>query len=173
MTRIPDYVEMVLASTRDQFVVACPFPFLVGDSPLIRPAGPQRTMMLSPVNVAQAAAPETPPGPATAVVLAVRKVQDAFPNMITVGRTPNNDLVLSDIQISKFHAFFRVTDGSKYELVDVGSRNGTWLRGRPVGKEGQAVTLGDQVRFARLEFLFFDAGACWDAVRRLQRHGSR
>jgi hypothetical protein len=42
------------------------------------------------------------------MVLPVRKVQSTFPDMITVGRTANNDIVLADMSVSKFHAFFAV-----------------------------------------------------------------
>ena len=60
------------------------------------------------------------------LVLPLRKVQSTFPSMITVGRTDNNDLVVPDEQVSKFHAFFRLV-GDRVELSDAGSRNGTFV----------------------------------------------
>ena len=74
--------------------------------------------------------PETTPDPDThvasvgLVIAPVRKRLDLFPEMITVGRTGNNDIVIPDATVSKFHAYFRVTDKG-LEIVDAGSRNGT------------------------------------------------
>lgn len=48
-----------------------------------------------------------------------------FPDMITVGRTPNNDVWLTNPGISKFHAYFLCQDGS-VTLVDANSSRGTF-----------------------------------------------
>src|SRR5258706_2030713 len=135
-----DYLERAQTLNREQFVADCPFPFLVGSGELVRPSGPQRTIQGSIQEIAAAfpGGPSETRGRAKAVLLAVRKVQLTFPNMITVGRTTNNDIVISDVQMSKFHAFFRL-GGREAELVDAGSRNGTFVRGKPVGKEGAVV----------------------------------
>lgn len=108
---------------------------------------------------------------ATAVLaFAVRKTQDAFPNMITVGRTLNNDIVLYDVKISKFHAYFRQT-AERVELFDAGSRNGTWAAGQAVVAKGApgVLRIGDHVKFSHHEFAFVDAGAAWDLMRRAVR----
>ena len=36
-----------------------------------------------------------------------KKPGASFADMITIGRTPNNDVVLRDVTISRFHAYFR------------------------------------------------------------------
>src|SRR2546430_17655323 len=41
-------------------------------------------------------------------VFAIRKRQALYSEMITVGRTANHDIVVSDPRISKFHADFRL-----------------------------------------------------------------
>jgi pSer/pThr/pTyr-binding forkhead associated (FHA) protein len=72
---------------------------------------------------------------------------------------------VSDEQVSKFHAFFRIV-GDRVELSDAGSRNGTFvgnLRLEPKGPP-RAVRNGEQVRFGHLEFTLLDAGACWDRL---------
>jgi hypothetical protein len=56
-----------------------------------------------------------------------------FAGMITIGRATNNDIVLEDPGVSKFHAYARAVGGS-WMLTDAGSLNGTWV---------------DQVRLAR------------------------
>jgi len=51
---------------------------------------------------------------------------NAFKNMITVGRSSNNDVTLESLSVSKLHGFFRL-QGEDYNFTDVGSTNGTFL----------------------------------------------
>lgn len=54
----------------------------------------------------------------------IKKPGAPFSEMITVGRTSNNDVVLNDVTISRFHAYFKKADGS-WLVCDSGSKNGT------------------------------------------------
>ena len=95
----------------------------------------------------------------------VSKVQDAFPSMITLGRTHNNDIVIDDVQVSKFHAFFKI-DGDRIELHDAGSSNGTQVNGarlEPKGP-GRVVRLGDLIVFGPLEFALLSPADCWERL---------
>ncbi len=57
------------------------------------------------------------------VVLVVRKAKDnAFQRGITVGRTSNNDLVLDDASVSRFHAWFQKDAGGEWAIADAGAR---------------------------------------------------
>src|SRR3712207_3012192 len=59
----------------------------------------------------------------------VKNQENAFGRGITVGRTGNNDVVLDDGTVSRFHAWFqRETDG-RYTLTDAGSKNGSFVAG--------------------------------------------
>jgi pSer/pThr/pTyr-binding forkhead associated (FHA) protein len=104
------------------------------------------------------------------MVLAVRKVSDVFPSMITVGRTTNNDVLVGDVQVSKFHASFRV-DGERIEIADHGSRNGTWVAGARLAANAPSrpVRYGETIRFGTVEFDLVDAAECWDRIRRPRR----
>lgn len=64
--------------------------------------------------------------PWAVAALEKRSSSNAFDLMITLGRAPNNDLVLPHPRISKFHAYVRL-QGDAWQLVDVGSTNGTRL----------------------------------------------
>jgi pSer/pThr/pTyr-binding forkhead associated (FHA) protein len=99
-------------------------------------------------------------------VFAVRKVREVYADMITVGRTPNNDVVIKDVYISKFHAFFRVTP-RRVELADAGSRGGTWIGEQRLPPRGAAsvVEVKAVVVFGHLEFLFLDAASLWDRLQ--------
>lgn len=82
-----------------------------------------------------------------------------FPRIVTVGRTKNNDIVLADISISKFHAFFKEEAG-RLSITDGESRNGTFVDGHRVHttKQGKPTPLkgGAQVKFGALEFRYVE-----------------
>ena len=71
---------------------------------------------------------------------------------IRIGRDPRNEVVLTDLQISRFHAEVRRV-GDTFQVVDLGSRNGTFLNGRQVQKPS-VVHAGDVVSVGRHELLF-------------------
>ncbi|MFI5959423.1 FHA domain-containing protein [Cryptosporangium sp. NPDC051539] len=47
---------------------------------------------------------------------------------LKIGRAPDNDLVLADLEVSRHHAELRRRDDT-YEIVDLGSSNGTYVNG--------------------------------------------
>jgi pSer/pThr/pTyr-binding forkhead associated (FHA) protein len=165
-----DPYELATRSNRERFVNICRFPFLVSEQALVRPRTPQRTIDLavaSELLTEQSGARKMPSDPELRpLLLPVRKVHEGFENMITLGRTANNDLVVSDVQVSKFHAWFRIK-GNVVEVCDAGSRNGTYLNDvRIEPKVVHQVSWGTCVRFASVSFNLLDAAGCWDYVHR-------
>lgn len=79
----------------------------------------------------------------------VKKPGASFPDRITIGRTGNNDIVIPDHSISRFHAYVKKS-GDGWLVADAGSKNGSWLRGhalearreRPLPSRG-VLRLGD------------------------------
>ena len=59
---------------------------------------------------------------------------------IRIGRTPDNDLALSDLDVSRNHAELRKSPAGSYEIIDLGSHNGTFVNGKRVSH----ATLTDQ-----------------------------
>ncbi|MGW6021324.1 FHA domain-containing protein [Streptomyces sp. NPDC055099] len=53
---------------------------------------------------------------------------------VRIGRAADNDLVIDDLVVSRRHAELRVLADGSYEIVDLGSHNGTYLNGQPVGR---------------------------------------
>ena len=51
---------------------------------------------------------------------------------LRIGRVPDNDLVLSDLDVSRHHAELRKSPAGGYEIVDVGSHNGIFVNGQRV-----------------------------------------
>jgi len=71
----------------------------------------------------------------------------------TVGRSDDNSFVLGDRWISRNHAMLQYMDTGEYYLIDLGSRNGSFLNGRRVSVP---VTLhnGDAITFGQTELTF-------------------
>ena len=65
--------------------------------------------------------------------------------MLRIGRGPDNDVVISDLSVSRHHAELRRT-GDAYQIVDLDSHNGTFVNGQRVGSaplaEGDIVGIG-------------------------------
>ncbi|MEV8514819.1 ATP-binding cassette domain-containing protein [Dactylosporangium sp. NPDC051484] len=70
---------------------------------------------------------------------------------IRIGRGADNDIVLSDLRSSRDHAELRRTP-TGFEVVDLGSRNGTFHNGRQITR--QDVSAGDLISIGRHEFIF-------------------
>ncbi|SEE94627.1 ABC-type multidrug transport system, ATPase component [Streptomyces sp. 3213] len=51
---------------------------------------------------------------------------------VRIGRAADNDLVVDDLIVSRRHAELRAMPDGTYEIVDLGSHNGTYLNGQPV-----------------------------------------
>lgn len=56
-----------------------------------------------------------------------------------IGRALENELVVSDLQVSRYHAEFLATPDGRFELRDLGSHNGTYVNGQPMQKNGRQV----------------------------------
>ncbi|MGA6225730.1 FHA domain-containing protein [Streptomyces umbrinus] len=54
--------------------------------------------------------------------------------MVRIGRGGDNDLVVDDLIVSRRHAELRALPDGTYEIVDLGSHNGTFLNGQPVDR---------------------------------------
>lgn len=59
--------------------------------------------------------------------------------VMRIGRALENELVVSDLQVSRHHAEFRATPDGRFEIRDLGSHNGTYVNGQPVTKSGTKV----------------------------------
>ena len=58
----------------------------------------------------------------------VKGTQSAFAFGVTIGRTENNDVVLRNEDVSRFHAYVQTAKGG-YTLADADSKNGTFIDG--------------------------------------------
>jgi hypothetical protein len=87
-----------------------------------------------------------------------------FADMITVGRTANNDVVVNDITVSRFHAFFRQR-GAVWSVCDAGSKNGTSLDGTVLeARKERPIQSGQQLRVGDIELVFHNADDLFDIL---------
>ncbi|MCQ4083365.1 FHA domain-containing protein [Streptomyces sp. RB6PN25] len=99
--------------------------------------------------------------------------QLAAGRVMRIGRALDNDLVVSDLQVSRHHAEFHAHPDGRMEIVDLGSHNGTYVNGQPV--EGHLIGPSDIVGVGHSTFRlvgdrleeFVDTGAVSFSARRL------
>ena len=91
-----------------------------------------------------------------------KKPGAAFSDMITVGRTGNNDVVLNDVTVSRFHAYFKPSK-RRWCVSDQGSKNGTKVGGDELDPRKEiAIEAGAIVRFGDVEATFFTSAELFD-----------
>ncbi len=67
--------------------------------------------------------------------------QVSMGRVMRIGRALENELVVSDLQVSRLHAEFTATPDGRFQIRDLGSHNGTYVNGQPIPKSG-TVLLG-------------------------------
>ncbi|NGO09129.1 FHA domain-containing protein [Streptomyces sp. HC44] len=65
--------------------------------------------------------------------------QMALGRVMRIGRALENELVVSDLQVSRHHAEFHAAPDGRYEIHDLGSHNGTYVNGIPIAKGGSTL----------------------------------
>jgi pSer/pThr/pTyr-binding forkhead associated (FHA) protein len=69
----------------------------------------------------------------------------------SAGRHPDSDIFLDDVTVSRRHAEFRL-EGSEFQVVDVGSLNGTYVNREPV--DSAVLANGDEVQIGKFRLVF-------------------
>jgi pSer/pThr/pTyr-binding forkhead associated (FHA) protein len=77
-----------------------------------------------------------------------RKERTSPPN-VTIGRAAQNDIILYNKMVSKTHAYLEISEtGEASCLVDVGSKNGTFLNGSEIlANQSYQLNDGDEISF--------------------------
>ena len=78
-------------------------------------------------------------------------------DVVTIGRSPECDIVLDFSYISRVHARVEVHD-SRYVLVDSGSTNGTFVNGKRMDAP-HTLAAGDHIAVADVSITFLEAPA--------------
>lgn len=86
---------------------------------------------------------------------------------LTIGRSPDCDLVLHDPAISARHAAI-AWDGERGTLQELGSSNGTFLNGIKLGNHAP-LRGGDAIAFGRAQFLYLLTTELHERLLRFRR----
>ncbi|MEV8531714.1 FHA domain-containing protein [Streptomyces sp. NPDC051211] len=131
------------------------------DGPRAVLAGP--TAAAGPPGLSSAAGPPGPAGAAGPAGVADPSLTSTFRRptsvrplpartAVRIGRSPDNDLVIDDLVVSRRHAELRVLADGSHEIADLGSHNGTYLNGTRVGPAPVPVTDGDIIGIGHSAF---------------------
>lgn len=92
------------------------------------------------------------------VATLAKSARNAFAMLLTIGRSPQNDVRLVAPTVSKLHATVRRAPDGRWMIRDAGSRNGTTVGVVRVAPQGEVpLTPGSSVLFGDLTCLFLDA----------------
>ena len=69
----------------------------------------------------------------------------------SAGRHPDSDIFLDDVTVSRRHAEFRL-ENNEFQVVDVGSLNGSYVNREPV--DSAALANGDEVQIGKFRLVF-------------------
>ncbi len=81
------------------------------------------------------------------------------PGLNTMGRFPDNDIVLEEREISRRHCVVLVHTGGQCELHDTASRNGTFVNGKLIDQPTR-LRRGDQIKVGRRLLVFISESDC-------------
>jgi len=158
---LAEYAANVRTVSREEFARLRPGPVLVvGGATLI--GNPRDDFM----TLSTPALHLDPLHDPNAFVVPVVKRSDTFPGIVWVGRDRPCDVWLPVQSVSKLHAQFVVKPGGGMELMDAGSKNGTFLNGKKlVDKKPAAPVEGDLIRFGHYDVRFFGPAGLWEFLR--------
>ncbi|MCW4354499.1 FHA domain-containing protein [Hoyosella sp. YIM 151337] len=95
--------------------------------------------------------------PAGSALLVVKRGPNAGSRFLldeattSAGRHPDSDIFLDDVTVSRRHAEFRRENGV-FQVVDVGSLNGTYVNREPV--DSAVLANGDEVQIGKFRLVF-------------------
>ena len=71
----------------------------------------------------------------------------------TIGRSPDSDVFLDDVTVSRKHAVVFFSKPGAFNVKDLGSLNGTYVNGQPV--VDVPLSSGDEIQIGKFHMLFF------------------
>ena len=95
--------------------------------------------------------------PAGSALLVVKRGPNAGSRFLldqaitSAGRHPDSDIFLDDVTVSRRHAEFRL-ETNEFNVVDVGSLNGTYVNREPV--DSAVLANGDEVQIGKFRLVF-------------------
>jgi hypothetical protein len=154
---------IAIASTLDEsaFTKKHPGIYIVlrGQGERLPDSGVGTTVRMEPQRLSEKAPRETGK---FKVIPVVPRGATPFSDMVSIGRTEENDVVLPNTTVSKLHAYFSEVEGGAWTLTDKGSTNGTAVNGMRL-KPDEPYRLGgsDAVSFGHCHVMVKSSAALW------------
>jgi hypothetical protein len=142
--------------TREQFIQErrAPVLLVLGEANLLEAKGVAKTASGFKTMIPGVTTASNTPRPLQVFELAKRPGANAFSHMITVGRAHNNDVVIPDAAVSKFHLSFTQREGV-WNVTD-SSTHGTWIGATKLEKGlGTRIESGVTLSLARAVLVRF------------------
>jgi hypothetical protein len=153
---------------RAEFGRRYPFPFLVSEGNVSAPAQRAFKTMVGAGSVPSLDEKQPRVWPV------VKSERNRFPNMITVGRADNNDVVLEPLSVSKFHAYFALDPKTnEYTIMDAESKFGTFVADKrlPVST-ARVLACGEVIQFGKeVKVTFYTSEEFFDYLKLLKGLG--
>jgi hypothetical protein len=135
---------------REELLNARGFHTLVAEGSALAPAKDD----LRTLN--EVAPPEAPPEAPPSLDYCLRDQERVYPLKIglnTIGRAPENDVVVKDAYISRRHCAILIHAGDGGELFDTASKNGTYVNGQKLSGP-TPLKPGDEIRICDRQLVF-------------------
>ena len=141
----------------DDFVRERPEEWLVWE------AGPWRPTYQNKDTLAHEGERNSPPHGA-GESLAIALEQNPKKPYLSLGRGPDNDIVIDDATLSRLHLLF-TKDASGWTVRDAGSTNGTTVEGARLGPDPVALQTGLRIVAGSVRLTFYDSGGLFLRLR--------
>jgi hypothetical protein len=130
---------------------------------LVWEAGPWRPTYQSKDTLAHEGERNSPPHGA-GESLAIALEQSAKKPYLSLGRGPDNDIVIDDATLSRLHLLF-TREESGWSVRDAGSTNGTTVEGARLGPDPVALQPGIRMVAGSVRLTYYDSGGLFLRLR--------
>lgn len=176
MSDLSTYVTAVRQNNRDAFMALYPYPFLLlkleekqqmvttQDSLRTSDWGGSTQISVNMAKTGSFAVLRHNAGLYRIYPVISRETADAQAT-VTLGRLASNDIVIAEASVSKVHASFSLEPGVDATITDLGSRNGTTVRGRRIAShQPLSIAFGDPIVVGGVAVILIGAGALWEII---------
>ena len=173
INRLGDFIEDCASYQVQEFGILHGEAFFLHHGPvgkLRMPLGLQTTL----ISEGKGTTPDKPFNPqADFLVFPLRRLHAATEDddLIWIGRSENNDVVIPDASISAVHAFIKRGEENEFLIQDMNSKNGTYLNDDPVPAQGMGTATlfesGARIRLGSVSLTFLEVPEFHNLIKRL------
>ncbi len=101
------------------------------------------------------------------IIPIIKTLRNPFASKIIVGRTSTQDIIIDDLLISKFHAYFENFGNNELALIERGSTNGTFINSvkiKPAIKN--FIKDQDEISFGGIKYIFYSTRSAYAVFKK-------